>query len=103
MISPRILKFMPSVVIELDSTRLHFEGVTNTWEESGPLDRPRSAIYEVKFVPHSGSLFIKATGFAFIECQPHHDSRVVEWIAARLNEALGFSPTPTEGESQRSC
>jgi hypothetical protein len=92
-IPKRLFKFLPSVIIELDSARLRFQGVMNEWNEGDSLERPRNAIYEVKFVAHTGKLFIKAHGFEFIECQPHRDPRIVEWIAQQLNDALE-KPTP---------
>ncbi len=39
---------------------------------------------------------------AWSSLTPAH-SHLPGGIAARLNEALGFSPTPTEGESRHSC
>jgi hypothetical protein len=97
-IPPRFLKFLPPVTIELDSTYLRLEGVGNEWDESGSMERPRGAIYDVSFVPHSGRLFIKARGFDFIECRPHRDPKVVEWIAERINEALRFVPPRVDAE-----
>jgi hypothetical protein len=92
-IPPRFLKFLlPTIVIELDATRLHFEHLVNMWLEADPPDRPREAIYEIKFVKHSGNLFIRAHGHGIVEVRPHRDPKVVEWIAERLNAALGVSP-----------
>lgn len=88
-IPPRLLKFLlPAIVIELDATRLHFKTLVNMWNEADPPDRPREAIYEIKFVKHSGNLFIRAHGHGIVECRPHRDPKVVEWIAERLNAAL---------------
>ena len=92
-IPPRFFKFLlPATVIELDPSTLHLQGMTNQWDEgkTGLMDRPRGAVYEVKAVSHSGNLFIKAHGHDFIERRPHRDPKVVQWIADRLNDELGF-------------
>lgn len=58
--------------------------------EAQDLVRPRASVYEVKYVSHSGTLFIKAVGHEMIECRPVRQPEALEWIAALLREALGM-------------
>lgn len=96
-IPPRFFGWLvPPVTIELDATELRIDGVINSFDDSSDHGRthvrPRDKVYEIKAVRHSGNLFVKAHGFPFLECQPHRDFKVVEWIAARLNEAMTTLP-----------
>jgi hypothetical protein len=53
-------------------------------------DRPRDAVYEVKYVSHSGNLMIRARGHELIDFRPVKDPAALQWIAGVLREALGL-------------
>ena len=53
--------------------------------------RPRDAVYEVKFVAHSGNLVIRAKGHEMIDCHLFSDPRTTQWAADVLREALGLT------------
>ena len=92
-IPPRFSIGSPSIV-ELDDTALYLRNILSdpSSQETGlNLDRPRRDLYEVRFVGHSGNLFIRAHGHQIIDCRPHRDPKVVEWIAEELNRLLGLN------------
>jgi len=97
----RVLRFLAPTVITLDAQTLRLKNVPyatgDTRHGSVDVDRPRAAVYEMKYVGHSGNLFIKAHGYEFVDCRPHRDSKVVEWVAQQLNDALGLGG-PVSGE-----
>jgi hypothetical protein len=49
---------------------------------------PRDHVYEVKFVEYSGNLVVRAYDCEMYDGRPHHDRRVVKWIAEMLSETL---------------
>jgi hypothetical protein len=50
--------------------------------------RPRKDIYDVRFIEHSGNLFIRAHGHEIIDIRPFHDPRILRWLAQTLHQAL---------------
>jgi len=52
--------------------------------------RPRQDVYEVRFVEHSGNLFIRTRGHEIIDCRPFHDPRILRWLADTLRKTLGL-------------
>ena len=59
-------------------------------QEVRDVERPRAAVYEVKYVGHSGNLFIRARGHDVIDFRPVKDPAALRWIAGVLREALGL-------------
>jgi hypothetical protein len=52
--------------------------------------RPRESVYELRFIEHSGNLFIRAHGQEIIDCRPFRDPRMLRWLANVLVQALGL-------------
>lgn len=73
--------------IELKSTALVLINILME-DEKMVVTRPRSQIYDVKYVPHSGNLVVRCHSENMIECRPIADPIVLQWIADVLREAL---------------
>jgi hypothetical protein len=78
------------MIIELTATTL---SLLNVDLNGRPLDlvRPRKDVYDVRFIEHSGNLFIRAHGHEIIDIRPFHDPRILRWIAQTLRQTLGIS------------
>lgn len=61
---------------------------------------PRSKVYEVKYVSHSGKLVIRCRGEEMIELRPMRDPIVLSYVADVLHESLELEPQrPAAGQS----
>ena len=57
-------------------------------DENNVITRPRSQIYDVKYIGHSGNLVIRCHTANMIECRPVTNPIVLQWLAGVLREAL---------------
>jgi hypothetical protein len=87
-----VANFGPAVIEVFDEAVILRNVETRTESRADTRDfvRPRAAVYEVKYVSHSGNLVVKARGHEMIECRPVRRPEALEWIAARIREALGL-------------
>ena len=82
-------------VLEVSGTRLFLQNV-NIDGAVQDVERARDAVYEVKYVAHSGNLVIRARGRDIIDFRPVDNPAALEWIAGLLREALGLSGGPAD-------
>ena len=82
-----VLSAFKPMIIELTATTL---SLLNVDLNGRPLDliRPRKDIYDVRFIEHSGNLFIRAHGHEIIDFRPFHDPRILRWLADTLRQML---------------
>jgi hypothetical protein len=74
--------FKPTI-IELTATTLSF---LNVDLNGRPVDliRARKDVYDLRFIEHSGNLFVRAHGQEIIDFRPFHDPRILRWLADAL-------------------
>lgn len=88
----RATRWAKPIEIELNIAWL----IVRNLEPGGPLsDRqlPRDQVYEIKYVPHSGHLVIRAHGCEMIDFRPVDSDRAMRWVAETLQAALSRAPT----------
>jgi hypothetical protein len=75
------------MIIELTATTL---SLLNVELNGRPLDliRARKDIYDVRFIEHSGNLFIRAHGQEIIDLRLFHDLRLMRWLSDTLVQAM---------------
>jgi hypothetical protein len=78
------------LIIEVTGGILAIRNIVIDGDVQPDITRPRDKVYEVKFVSHSGNLFIRAHGHEIIDCRPFDDPLVVQWVAQVLRAALGL-------------
>jgi hypothetical protein len=92
-----------ATVIELTADALRLENIRPALSEDPPFPRkfviPRKDIYDLKFVTHSGNLFIRARGREMLEFRPINDAPTLRWIADELRRALGWSAAGAREEA----
>jgi hypothetical protein len=81
-----------AVTIEIDDVSVRVHNVC----DSGNTDRldhvrPRRAVYEVRYVPHSRMVLLRAHGHEMLEFRPVPDDMVLRWIADEMRQALELS------------
>jgi hypothetical protein len=78
--------FKPTI-IEVTATTL---SLLNVELNGRPFDliRARKDVYDVRFIEHSGNLFIRAHGQEIIDFRPFHDRRILGRLAETLRKEL---------------
>ena len=85
-----------AVLIELSGDTLRLQHVRPLLHRSAATEEtiviPRQIISDIRFVPWSKALVIRASGREMIEIQPSRHANVLEWVAQELRRAMGWIP-----------
>lgn len=83
-----VLKQTKPTVIEVTADALVFRNVFV--QEGYEVIRPRSEVYDVKYVTHSRNLVVRCHTMNMIDCRPVRDEATLRWLAEVLREAMGI-------------